>query len=129
MNKFVKISLWILAVAALIAIPVSEGRIFDSVKDMLHGGPPPEAALKDIVHSPAAEPLPVNKTKTARVVPEEQAEAAKASFERGLKFFQDEKYAEAWKEWLAAEKLDPNNMDIRTGLKRLEGISPKTRPD
>lgn len=129
MNKFVKISLWILAVAVLIAIPASEGRIFDSVKDMLRGGPPPEAALKDIVHTPAAEPLPVNKAAQAAAVPAEQAEAAKAGFERGLKFFQDEKYPEAWKEWLAAQKLDPNNMDVRTGLKRLEGISPKTRPE
>lgn len=129
MKTFVKISLWILAVAALIAIPASEGRIFDSVKDALRGGPPPEAALKDIVHTQAAEPLPVSKTAQAAAVPEAQAEAAKAGFERGLKLFQDEKYAEAWKEWLAAQKLDPDNMDIRTGLKRLEGISPKTRPE
>jgi len=129
MKTFVKISLWVLAVAALIAIPASEGRIFDSVKDMLRGGPPAEATLKDIVHTPAAEPLPVNKTALSPAVPEAQAEAAKEGFERGLKFFQDEKYPEAWKEWLAAEKLDPNNMDIRTGLKRLEGISPKTRPE
>lgn len=129
MKTFVKISLWILAVAALIAIPASEGRIFNSVKDMLGGPPPPEAALKDVVHVTAEEPLPVDKSARTRAVPAEQAEAAKSGFERGLKFFQDEKYPQAWEEWLAAEKLDPNNMDIRTGLKRLEGISPKTRPE
>ncbi|MCM2266330.1 MAG: tetratricopeptide repeat protein [Elusimicrobiales bacterium] len=124
----VKIALWLLAVAALIAIPATEGRILDSLKDMMEGGPHTGASLAYTHGTPAQAPLPVDTTPKAVTVSPAQAEAAREGFERGLKFFQDKKYPEAWKEWLAAEKLDPNNLDIRTGLKRLEGISPGTRP-
>lgn len=128
MSQTVKVVLWIAGVAALVLIPVSEGRLFQAVSEKLSDGPK-AASLDDLHGTPATEaPALAEEAAPAPAVSPQKAEAARESFQRGLAYFQDEKYPEAWKEWLAAQKLDPGNKDIKTGLARLQNISPSTRP-
>lgn len=128
MSQTVKVVLWILGVAALVLIPASEGRLFQAVSEKF-SDTGKTASLDDLHGTPAKEPpAQADEAPRAPAVSPEKAEAAREAFQRGLAFFQDEKYPEAWKEWLEARKLDPGNKDVKTGLARLQNISPSTRP-
>ncbi len=128
MSQTAKVVLWILGVGALVLIPASEGRLFQALSEKFSDGPAP-VSLDDLHGTPAKEaPAQEEAAAPAKAVSPEKAEAAREAFQRGLAYFQEEKYPEAWKEWLEAQKLDPGNKDVKTGLARLQNISPSTRP-
>jgi tetratricopeptide (TPR) repeat protein len=113
MKPFTNKLLWIGSIGILVLIPVT--------------GKPTMAEVNVIPHSPAAEPLLVDLPPKTKPVPEKDSIAARDHYVQGLKYFQGNNYEDALKEWRAAEKLDPDNINIRTGLARLQLLLPKTK--
>jgi len=124
-----KTLMWIVSIGILVLIPTTGGKVFDALTNKFAPKPPTREEFDAIPRAAAEEPLPVDLEKKYKPVPEKDAGEAKERFIQGLKYFQDETYNKAWVEWLAAEKLDPNNLDVRKGLKRLEQLSPNTKPE
>ncbi len=124
-----KISLWVAGIGILLLIPAAGGKLFDAIAGKLADKEAAPIELKDVKRVPAREPLPVDLSRRTKPVPERDAEAAKERYLEGLKRFQEENYDKAEEVWLEAADLDPNNLEVRKGLKRIEGITSKTRPE
>jgi len=124
-----KTLLWIAGIGLLVLLPAAGGKIFNAVASKLDKTDPPPIELKDIKSAPAKETRQDGPAKRYRPVPEEDAEAAKDRYLQGLKYFQGANYEKAEEAWLDAADLDPNNQDIRKGLKRIEALNTEDNPE
>jgi hypothetical protein len=85
----------------------SAGKAVITLKDA--GGVPGRPATKEEIDRSEKEPL------TA-------AAKARARYLEGVKYFQNDDYIKAKKEWDTAAKLDPKNEDVQAGLTRLKNF-------
>jgi len=116
MKTLGKVLLWIAAIGILVMLPAAGSRLFNAVTGKLSDKDPAPVELKDIGGAPAGA------VTAAKAVPEEDAEAAKERYLEGLKYFKEEDYEKAREEWEAAARLDPNNIEARKGLKRIDAL-------
>ena len=113
------------AAALLIVIALGE-RMFTSVS----AKPAEKAvtALKDEVGVPGR---PATKEERERSEKEPLTAVVKARkhYLEGVKYFQNDDYVKAKKEWETAAKLDPKNIDVQLGLTRLKAFLPPKKDE
>jgi tetratricopeptide (TPR) repeat protein len=71
-----------------------------------------EGKLKDATEAPGK----------AKLATEENRRTAQQHYLEGLKYFQNSNYEKARDEWVISKQLDPGNVDVESGLKRIDQL-------